>query len=70
MALKQVKRSAVEHAKDIDRFAVICTDGDYEYARTMDEAHTILRDMTAMRDHLAPGNRHEYGVVRVDGDGG
>lgn len=63
MNLDHMKQTAIDNAKDGDRYAAICTDGDYEYARTRHEAWTVLANLV---DAHNPENRHDFGLVRVD----
>jgi hypothetical protein len=65
MNLERMKQAAIEHSKENDVFAVVATDGDFEFARTLDEALNILDEMADMRERLAP-ERHDYAIVRVD----
>jgi len=65
MNLERMKQVVQENAKDHDKFAIVMTDGDYEYARTKDEALTVLEQSMSMRESLEP-MRHDYGIVRIE----
>lgn len=64
--LQEVRKVAREQAKENDEFAVCCTDGDFEYARTENEAVTVFKDMHSMRQSLTPDGKYEYDIVALD----
>lgn len=63
--IQQVHEDAREQAKDIDKYAVCCSDGDFQYARTEDAALDIRDEMRAMRESLQPSESHEYDVITL-----
>jgi hypothetical protein len=72
-SIQQVREAAREQAKDIDEYAVCCSDGDFEYARTEDVALDIRDEMRSMRESLHPSESHEYDVITLganEGGGG
>lgn len=69
-SIQKVRRKAREQAKDIDEYAVCCSDGNFEYARTEDVARDILDNMRAMRESLQPSESHKYDVITLGGNEG
>jgi hypothetical protein len=72
-SIQQVREAAREQTKDIDEYAVCCSDGDFEYARTEDVALDIRDEMRSMRESLQPSESHEYDVITLganEGSGG
>jgi hypothetical protein len=69
-SIQQVREAVREQAKDIDEYAVCCSDGDFEYARTEDVALDIRDEMRAMRESLHPSESHEYEVITLDANEG
>lgn len=69
-ALREVERNARKQAKDIDKFAVCCSDGGFEYARTEDVAMDILDEIRAIRRVRRPDLDFEFDVISLDSDGG
>jgi hypothetical protein len=68
-----VREAAREQAKDIDEYAVCCSDGDFEYARTEDVALDIRDEMRAAREGRRPEVDFEYDVIGLganEGGGG
>lgn len=54
--------AAMENATASDEFAVVCTDGDIEYAQTREEAEQVAREMQAMREFFT-GPSHETEIL-------
>lgn len=63
--LQSVRQTAREHAKENDAFAVCCSDGDFEYTRTRDEARMLREEMVSMRQSLHPETDYTYDIVDV-----
>lgn len=67
-SIQQVHDSAREQAKDIDEFAVCCSDGKFEFARTSAVAMDILNEMQAARESRRPDLDFEYDVIVLTTD--
>ncbi|WP_152420311.1 hypothetical protein [Halococcus thailandensis] len=59
-----VFNAAVENAAIDDRFIILCTDGDIEYAQTREEAEQIAQEMRTMREFFA-GPSHETEIFEL-----
>ena len=59
-----VFNAAVENAAIDDRFIILCTDGDIEYAQTREEAEQVVQEMRAMREFFA-GPSHETEIFEL-----
>ena len=57
-----VIESALKNAKDHDEYAIVRSDNDYQYARTLDEANTIAHEMRSETETISPLN-HSVQVV-------
>lgn len=58
-----VVEAAIADQKEHDEYAIVRSDGDYEYARTMAEAYNVEADMQSAIDHVAPIG---HSVIIVD----
>lgn len=61
--IQKIRERAREQAKDIDEYAVCCSDGDFEFARTENVAMDILDDMQALHESRRPDLDFEYDVI-------
>lgn len=59
-----VFNTAVKNAATDDRFIILCTDGDIEYAQTRAEAEQVAQGMRAMREFFA-GPSHETEIFEL-----
>lgn len=66
MNLERMRQAAIEASKDNDKWAILCTDGDYQLARTDDEAIALLKDTVDATEYLSGEAKHNYALVRVD----
>lgn len=62
-----VVESAIEEAKEYDRYAVIRSDNDWAYARTLEVANQLKRDMQSAIDRVSPIN-HAVAVIGLPGE--
>lgn len=67
--IQKVRERAREQAKDIDKFAACCSDGEFEYARTTDVATDILDGMRARHESRRPDVDFEYDVIDLTAGG-
>lgn len=66
MNLERMKQAAIANSKERDKWAVVCTDGDIEYAQTDDKAKTLLQGTVSATEFTTGEMKHDYGLVRVD----
>lgn len=59
-----VIKAAMDGRKESDEFAVCRSDGDYQYARTVDEAEQLKREMLAASKALG-GRIHRVAIVEL-----
>lgn len=66
MNLERMKQAAIEHSKENDKWAIVCSDGDLEFFRTKEPALTAFADTVDRVEFTSGEMRHDYGLVRVD----
>lgn len=59
-----VIRSALERAKENDRFAVIRSDNDFQFARTLPEANDVAAEMRSEIYTMSP-IEHTVQVIKL-----